>query len=156
MGVDDYIMKPFNPELLCEKVKSLLVRHEHFKRLYTQTLMLKPSVTEEGSENELFLKNVQQIIEENLTNPNFGVQELAKQLNMSQPTLYRKIKKCTDLSILEIITGVRMTIAASLILQRKYSMQEISEMVGFDSSNTFRKHFVAQFGVLPSKYGLEC
>jgi AraC-like DNA-binding protein len=71
---------------------------------------------------------------------------------MSQPTLYRKIKERSELSIIKVIRSIRMSKAASLIMEHKYSVLEISEMVGFNDPNTFRKHFIEQFGVLPSKY----
>ena len=75
---------------------------------------------------------------------------LADQLHMSQPTLYRKIKQRSELAAIDMIRSVRMSKAASLILENRYSMQEIAEMVGYN--DTLRKHFAAQFGVSPSKY----
>ena len=67
--------------------------------------------------------------------------------------LYRKVKQKTGLSIIEVIHGVRMSKAASIIMSGRYSsLTEVAEMVGYDSMISFRKQFVAQFGVLPSKY----
>ena len=79
---------------------------------------------------------------------------LAEQLNMSQPTLYRKIKQtsCSELSAIDMIRSVRMSKAASLIMENRYSIQEIAEMVGYSDTRTLRKHFTEQFGVSPSKY----
>ena len=153
MGADDYIMKPFNSELLKEKVSSLIKQREQLKRLYTKTLMLNnvPAVSE--SPKDTFMQEIIQIIEANLSNENFSVKTLADKLNMSQPSLYRKIKQNTNLSIIEVIRGVRMSKAATIIMSQQYtSLMEVAEMVGYDSMNAFRKHFVAQFGVLPSKY----
>lgn len=150
IGVDDYMMKPFNPEILKAKVENLIQRREHLKRIYTKSLMLKQT-TPEAEEDE-FMQKVINVIEANLANENFSVQMLAEQLNMSQPTLYRKIKERSELSIIKVIRSVRMSKAASLIMEHKYSILEISEMVGFNDPNTFRKHFTEQFGVLPSKY----
>ena len=150
LGVDDYMMKPFNPEILKAKVENLILRREHLKRIYTKSLMLKQTVQE--TEGDDFMQKVINVIEANLANEDFGVQMLAEQLNMSQPTLYRKIKERSELSIIKVIRSVRMSKAASLIMEHKYSILEISEMVGFNDPNTFRKHFTEQFGVLPSKY----
>ena len=99
-----------------------------------------------------FMQKVINVIEANLANEDFSVQMLAERLNMSQPTLYRKIKERSELSIIKVIRSIRMSKAASLIMEHKYSVLEISEMVGFNDPNTFRKHFIEQFGVLPSKY----
>ena len=77
----------------------------------------------------------------------------ATQYFKHQPTLYRKVKQKTGLSIIEVIHGVRMSKAASIIMSGRYSsLTEVAEMVGYDSMISFRKQFVAQFGVLPSKY----
>ena len=150
VGVDDYMMKPFNPEILKAKAENLILRREHLKRIYTKSLMLKQAEPE--TEEDEFMQKVINVIEANLANENFSVQMLADRLNMSQPTLYRKIKERSELSVIKVIRSVRMSKAASLIMEHKYSVMEVSEMVGFNDPNTFRKHFMEQFGVLPSRY----
>lgn len=154
IGVDDYIMKPFNPELLKEKVKALIEQRDLLRKLYAKTLMLDEEVLESSEDvQDVFMPKMLQIIEENLSNRNFTIKVLTDQLNMSQPTLYRKVKQKTGLSIIEVIHGVRMSKAASIIMSGRYSsLTEVAEMVGYDSMISFRKQFVAQFRVLPSKY----
>lgn len=154
IGVDDYIMKPFNPEFLKEKVKALIEQRDLLRKLYAKTLMLDEEVLESSEDvQDVFMPKMLQIIEENLSNRNFTIKVLTDQLNMSQPTLYRKVKQKTGLSIIEVIHGVRMSKAASIIMSGRYSsLTEVAEMVGYDSMISFRKQFVAQFGVLPSKY----
>ena len=154
IGVDDYIMKPFNPELLKEKVKALIEQRDLLRKLYAKTLMLDEEVLESSEDvQDVFMPKMLQIIEENLSNRNFTIKVLTDKLNMSQPTLYRKVKQKTGLSIIEVIHGVRMSKAASIIMSGRYSsLTEVAEMVGYDSMISFRKQFVAQFGVLPSKY----
>lgn len=154
IGVDDYIMKPFNPEFLKEKVKALIEQRDLLRKLYAKTLMLDEEVLESSEDvQDVFMPKMLQIIEENLSNRNFTIKVLTDKLNMSQPTLYRKVKQKTGLSIIEVIHGVRMSKAASIIMSGRYSsLTEVAEMVGYDSMISFRKQFVAQFGVLPSKY----
>lgn len=155
VGADDYMMKPFNPEILKSKVESLILQRERLKRIYTKTLMLKLKQTEEGEKEETsdnFIQQVVNVIEVNLSNEDFNVKMLADQLNMSQPTLYRKIKQHSELAAIEMIRSVRMSKAAELIMEKKYSIQEIAEMVGYNDTRTLRKHFAGQFGVSPSKY----
>lgn len=153
-GADEYMMKPFNPEILKSKVENLILQRERLKRIYTKTLMLKQQDTSkmDSENNDTFIQQVIHVVEENLSNENFNVKILADQLNMSQPTLYRKIKQRSELNAIEIIRSVRMSKAASLIMENKYSMQEIAEMVGYSDTRTLRKHFSEQFGVSPSKY----
>lgn len=154
IGVDDYIMKPFNPEVLKAKVENLIRMREQLKRIYTKTLMLKHTEEslEEEEQTDPFMQQVISIVEANLTNPDFSAKSLSGLLNLSQPTLYRKMKQQSNLSIIEVIRSIRISKAASLIMQKKYSVQEVAEMVGYNDINTFRKHFTNQFGVSPSRY----
>lgn len=156
IGVDDYMMKPFNPEILKSKVQNLILQRERLKRIYTKTLMLKQQESEsDGEENNApddFIRQIIHVIEAHLADENFNVKILADQLNMSQPTLYRKIKQRSELAAIDMIRSVRMSKAASLIMENRYTIQEIAEMVGYSDTRTLRKHFIEQFGVSPSKY----
>lgn len=100
----------------------------------------------------IFMQKVINIIEDNIANENFNVKILADALCMSQPTLYRKVKEHFHLTVTELIRKMRMNKAASLLAMRKYSILEITEMVGYNDYETFRKHFKSQFGVSASKY----
>lgn len=155
IGVDDYMMKPFNPEILKSKVRNLILQRERLKRIYTKTLMLKqqPETEEAGTPpTNQFIHQIIQVIEAHLADENFNVKMLAEQLNMSQPTLYRKIKQHSELNAIDMIRSVRMSKAASLLMENRYTMQQIAEMVGYSDTRTLRKHFTDQFGVSPSKY----
>lgn len=144
-GADDYMMKPFNPEILKAKVDNLILQREQLKRIYTKALMLKQK-SEEGEQEDAFLLQLIHVIEANIPNENFNVKMLAEQLNMSQPTLYRKVKQRSDLSVIDMIRSIRISKAASLILENRYSIQEITEMVGYSDTRTLRKHFMEHFG----------
>lgn len=150
-GADDYMMKPFNPEILKAKAENLIQQRERLKRIYTKALMLKQD-QENGAKEDAFLQQLIRVIEVNLSDENFNVKMLAEQLNMSQPTLYRKVKQRSEKSVIDMIRSIRISKAASLILENRYSIQEISEMVGYSDTRTLRKHFTEQFGVSPSKY----
>lgn len=159
IGADDYILKPFTPKILKAKVKSLIEGRLNLKKMYAK-LLLPP--LEEGaasgvnaSEGEIedpFISTVVKIIEENIQEADFSVKRLASDLNMSQPTLYRKVKQCTDFTIIELIRGVRMKKAATLLKKRQYSVQEVAEAVGYNDIPTFRKHFVDTYGTTPSTF----
>lgn len=73
-------------------------------------------------------------------------------MNVSRPTLYRKIKAISDLSPNELIRISRLKKAAELILQNKFSLSEISEKVGFSSQSYFSRSFSKQFEISPSEY----
>ena len=99
-----------------------------------------------------FISSLVKIIEENIREADFNVKKLASEMNMSQPTLYRKVKQSTDFTIIELIRGVRMKKAAVLLKKKIYAVQEVAEMVGYNDIPTFRKHFVDAFGTTPSTY----
>lgn len=159
LGADDYIMKPFNPEILRTKVKCLIKNRMELKQIYTKLIM--PSVTGNESQEENtktvtiedpFITQILNIVNENLQNPEFNVKKLAEMLNMSQPTLYRRVKQLTNFTIIELIRGVRLKRSAELLRTHKYNVQEVAEMVGYNDIPTFRKHFVDFYGTTPSTF----
>lgn len=154
-GADDYIRKPFNPEVLLSKTKHLLKMRRQLKQIYTKALLNTPKQkTEEDTETNIdpFMQQIITCIEANISNSDFNAKQLADIMNMSQATLYRKLKKHTDLTAVELIRNMRMTQAALLLTNSKYSIVEIAERVGFNDLPTFRKHFTDMFGTSPSKY----
>lgn len=161
LGADDYILKPFTPRILKLKVKNLIEGRTNLKEMYTRFLTapmveeekgMEGAVAEEVQIEDPFISNVVKIIEENIQEADFNVKKLASDLNMSQPTLYRKVKQCTDYTIIELIRGVRLRKAAILLKEKSYSVQEVAEMVGYNDIPTFRKHFVDMFKTTPSTY----
>lgn len=154
-GADDYIRKPFNPEVLLSKTKHLLKMRRQLKQIYTKALLNTPKQkTEEDTETNIdpFMQQIISCIEANISNSDFNAKQLADIMNMSQATLYRKLKKHTDLTAVELIRNMRMTQAALLLTNSEYSIVEIAERVGFNDLPTFRKHFTDMFGTSPSKY----
>lgn len=153
MGADDYLQKPMSSKLLKAKVDNIIKSRENLKQVYANRLI--SPIQKEDSQSVIedeFMKRVIELVEEHMHEIDFGVINLAKMLNMSQPTLYRKVKQCTDFNIAELIRGVRLKRAAQLLLNEEYPIQEVVEKVGYNDSATFRKHFMKQYGVTPSMY----
>ena len=156
-GADDYITKPFDVEILRSKLNSLVKRREQLKQYFTNTLAgtsnADPDTNEPSVPSNPFMDLVVKNIEMHLDDSTFEAKVLADSLNMSLPTLYRKIKQFSDCSILELTRTIRLKKAAELIQTQQYSVQEVSEMVGFNDTATFRKRFTEQYGTTPSQYG---
>ena len=152
-GADDYITKPFDVEILRSKINSLMKKRDDMKRYFSNS-----SAASHNEENTLstnpFMDAVVKNIEKHLDDSTFEAKVLADSLNMSLPTLYRKIKQYSDLSILELTRNIRLKKAAELLASQQYSVQEVAEMVGFNDTATFRKRFTEQYGVTPSQYGI--
>lgn len=152
-GADDYITKPFDVEILRSKINSLMKKRDDMKRYFSNS-----SAASHNEENTLstnpFMDAVVKNIEKHLDDSTFEAKVLADSLNMSLPTLCRKIKQYSDLSILELTRNIRLKKAAELLASQQYSVQEVAEMVGFNDTATFRKRFTEQYGVTPSQYGI--
>lgn len=152
-GADDYITKPFDVEILRSKINSQMKKRDDMKRYFSNS----PAVSHD-EESTLpanpFMDAVVKNIEKHLDDSTFEAKVLADSLNMSLPTLYRKIKQYSDLSILELTRNIRLKKAAELLASQQYSVQEVAEMVGFNDTATFRKRFTEQYGVTPSQYGI--
>lgn len=152
-GADDYITKPFDVEILRSKINSLMKKRDDMKRYFSNS-----SAASHNEENTLstnpFMDAVVKNIEKHLDDSTFEAKVLADSYSMSLPTLYRKIKQYSDLSILELTRNIRLKKAAELLASQQYSIQEVAEMVGFNDTATFRKRFTEQYGVTPSQYGI--
>lgn len=151
-GADDYITKPFDVEILRSKINSLMKKREEMKRYFAGSATTEEEGVQALQSNP-FMDAVVKNIEKHLDDSTFEAKVLADSLNMSLPTLYRKIKQYSDMSILELTRNIRLKKAAQLLLSQQYSVQEVSEMVGFNDTATFRKRFTEQYGVTPSQYG---
>lgn len=160
-GADDYITKPFDLEILRSKLISQLKRREQMRSFYTQsptskgetTVVVPAPLNEIETAGNIFMEKVVKTIEQHLDDPCFDAKFLADEMSMSIPTLYRKVKAFSNCSILELTRSIRIKRAAELILQQRYSILEVCEMVGFNDMATFRKRFTEQYGVNPSQYG---
>lgn len=163
LGADDYIPKPFTSGVLKAKVRNLINSRQMLKQTYAKLFMMPgrdEAMTEESTEKQEeevkvedpFISSILKIVEENIGEADFSVKKLAASMNMSQPTLYRKVKQSTDYTIIELIRGVRMRRAGVLLKTKQYGVQEVAEMVGYNDIPTFRKHFVDAFGTTPSTY----
>ena len=102
--------------------------------------------------DEEFLEALNNIIYENIENSALDVEQLARKMNMSRPTFYRKIKVVSDLTPNELINLARLKKAAELLAEGNYKIYEVAEKVGYNSQTNFGRSFLKQFGITPRDY----
>ncbi len=152
-GADAYITKPFDAGLLKLQVKNLLKSRENLVAKFKKDVILEPKeqISSE-SIDEVFLKNAMEIIENNMSNPEFNVNFFTNKIHMSQSVLYRKIKVLTGQSISEFIRTVRLKRASQLLIQTEMNISDIAYDIGFNDLKYFRKCFKQIFEMSPSEY----
>ena len=102
--------------------------------------------------DEQFLEHLNDIIMQQLDNPQLDGEFLAETLNVSRPTLYRKIKAISNLTIHELINLARLKKAAELLAEGRYRVFEVSNITGFSSPNHFNRIFFKQFNMSPTSF----
>lgn len=152
IGADVYIEKPFSPEFLQVQASSLIANRNKIKAYFSSSPLLHLKSMATSKADEQFLERIQCILDKNISNPDLDVEHLANNMNMSRPTLYRKIKSMSSYTPNELIHVSRLKKAAELLNQGELKIYEISEMVGYSSQTHFGRVFSKQFGMSPTEY----
>jgi signal transduction histidine kinase/ligand-binding sensor domain-containing protein/DNA-binding response OmpR family regulator len=151
-GADVYIDKPFSQKHLQAQIHSLLTNRNKLKQYFASVPMANINTIAYSRSDENFLLGISDIIHRHLTNQQFGVEQLARLMNMSRPTLYRKIKALANLSPNELITVTRLKRAAELLTSEDLKIYEVAEKVGYSEASNFSRDFTKQFNMSPSEY----
>lgn len=152
LGADAYIEKPFSPAHLQAQVASLLNNRNRVREHFAQSPQAEISSMAHTHSDEAFLEQLSKIIHQQMDDQDLDVEKLATLMNMSRPTLYRKIKGISHMTPHELINLTRLKKAADLLTQGRYRVAEISDMVGYQSQNNFGRNFLKQFGMTPTEY----
>lgn len=153
-GADSYITKPFSSDLLRARVFNLMQMRSHLADLTKESRLYKKKKLADslGQIDREFLERLIRIIKERSYSEEVDNEFLARVVNMSYSTLYRKLKALTGLSVNEFIRKVKMDYAEELLLTGKYTISEIAFQVGINSADYFRQCFKKEFGTTPSEY----
>ncbi len=152
LGADAYIEKPFSKELLLAQIASLINNRSMIREYFARSPLVHIKSMAHSKADEQFLETLHETINGNMDDLSLDVEKLAKLLNITRITLYRKIKTITNLTPIELITVTRLKKAASLLLQGDYRIYEVAEMAGFSSQSNFARSFQKQFGMSPTDY----
>jgi signal transduction histidine kinase/DNA-binding response OmpR family regulator/ligand-binding sensor domain-containing protein len=151
-GADDYITKPFNSKILATRIKNLIELRRQLQQKIQKQMLLQPAEIAVSSMDREFIKEMQEIIEKNLSESGFNVEELSKKLYMNRATVYRKILALTGESPTGFIRSYRLKRAAQLLRDKFGTVSQVASAVGFDNPAYFAKCFKEKFHQLPSSY----
>jgi len=151
-GADAYIEKPFSPEYLNVQISNLLINRNKIKEHFANSPLAHIKSMAYSKADEEFLEELNNMIYANIENADLDVEQLAKKMNMSRPTFYRKIKVVSDLTPNELINLARLKKAAELLAEGNYKIYEVANMVGYNSQTNFGRSFLKQFGITPRDY----
>ena len=151
-GADDYIIKPFDKELLVARVTNLLTSRNNLQQYYLDTITLKTNPVKVPAGYQDFLNECIQVVENNLDEEGFNVKTMAKKMGMSHSSLYTRIKAISGQSVNAFIRSIRLRRAAVLLLSTELNINEVAFEIGLADLKYFRAQFHKLYGMNPSEY----
>jgi AraC-like DNA-binding protein/CheY-like chemotaxis protein len=151
-GADAWMEQPLPGDHLRAQLNNLLANRRRLKACYAQSPLFTHYSKAATLGNRSFLSRLGSIIAEHLPDTGLNVDVLARLMNISRPTLYRKIRCISDRTPNELVNSIRLDRAAALLSTGDAKILEIAKMVGFHSRSNFGKAFVKYFGVTPMEY----
>jgi len=152
VGADAYIEKPFAFEHLLAQMSNLLANRNMMKEYFARSPLTHIKGIAVSKADKDFLERLNRVIYDNITDMDLDVEQLSAMMNMSRPTLYRKIKGLSDLTPNELINLTRLKKGAELLAEGNYKINEVANMIGYSLPTNFSRDFQRQFGVSPSHY----
>ena len=151
-GADDYITKPFNMEVLKLRICKMIEMNIKRQEIFNQEIKIEPSrITITPLDQQLIEKAIA-IVEDNINETEFSVEELASSLNISRSYFYKKMIKITGKKPIEFIKTIRMKRAQQLLTESQMQISEIAYILGYNSPKVFSKHFKDEFNISPSEF----
>jgi AraC-like DNA-binding protein len=151
-GADEYLAKPFSLDILLLRISNLIKNQQRRQQEFFEKIEVNPREITITSLDEQLIQRALTLIEDNMDNCDYTVQQLSNDLNMDRTVLYKKLQSITGLAPLEFIRSIRLKRAAQLLVQGQYPVTEVAEMVGFNTQKYFSRYFKEAFGVNPSQY----
>jgi signal transduction histidine kinase/ligand-binding sensor domain-containing protein/DNA-binding response OmpR family regulator len=151
-GADDYIPKPFNIDFLEARIEQLLTSRRILKEKFSKEFYSEPSNIPFTNADKVFLQKLIKLVEDNLAEEDFLVNDIAQGIGMSKTNLYRKVLALTNQSVADFVRNIRLKKAAHLLLSNEYSVSEVASHVGFKDTSHFIKSFTRQYNYTPKKF----
>ena len=151
-GADAYIRKPFSWDILLSRIRNLTAQKQQRQQSFNENIAISPNSITISTLDEQLIEKALAIIEKNISNSGYSIEDLSTDMAMSRVTLYRKINSITGNTPSEFVKNVRLKKAAELLLQGQLTVAEVSYSVGFSTPSHFTQSFKKTFGVLPTQY----
>lgn len=151
-GADAYLEKPISLGLLAAQIGTILRKRDYLRKMLSQPDPGRLSSIATHDRDREFLDRIEAIILDNLSNPDFSVDHIAKHLAISRSGLYAKLSSLSETPPNELIRVVRLRKAAEYLEMGEYRVNEICYLVGFNSPSYFTRCFVKQYGKTPKEY----
>jgi signal transduction histidine kinase/ligand-binding sensor domain-containing protein/CheY-like chemotaxis protein len=152
IGADDYIPKPFDINLLIARIKNLIESRRKLKKHFSRDLQPDPALMTSSGADQQFLQKALEIVEQNFSDPGFGVEEFVEKMSISRSLLHKKLSALTDQSAGDFITSIRLKKAARLLQSSNKNISEVAYEIGFNDPKYFSRIFRKYFGTTPSEY----
>jgi len=153
LGADDYITKPFDIALLMARCNNLLNGRRILQERFAHSTDISPYTLASNEMDRNFLEKANRIIEENMANPYFGINEFSQEMNLGRTSLFNKIKGITGQTPNDFMITLKMKKATFLLTNNpELNISDITYRLGFNSPKYFSKCFKEQFGMTPSDY----
>lgn len=150
-GADDYITKPFDIEVLDQKVMNMMRLKEKIRSRFKIEMISEPTKVATQSPDEKFMIKAMKVIEDNLSDADFDIEKFAVEVGVSRMQLYRKMNAITGMTVKEFIRNIRIKRAKQLLEDGAMTVSEVAYNVGFKDIAYFRKCFKQQVGINPSE-----
>jgi signal transduction histidine kinase/ligand-binding sensor domain-containing protein/DNA-binding response OmpR family regulator len=154
-GIDDYITKPFDIDLLLLRINKRLEIRDLYHKKFQKHIEINPADIEVSSIDQILIKKAIAYVEKNISESDFSVEDLSQELGMSRVYLYKKLLAITGKTPIEFIRIIRLKRAVQLLEKSDLSVSEIAYSVGFNNPRYFTKYFKDEYGLLPSQYQQE-
>ena len=152
IDADAYIVKPFNPEILKKTISNLLSNRERLKDKFHTQLEGKVEPIEIKAFDDVLMEKILKIINSNLSNPKLNVEMLGASVGFSRVHIHRKLKELTGQSARDFIRTIRLEQAKNLLKQKKLTISQVADAVGFVSLSHFSASFREFYGISPKEY----
>lgn len=151
-GADDYIVKPFDMSVLKARIRNILNERQRLREaiLYSSNASARNEYSNKLDQE--FMDKVISVVQKELANSEFQINDLCRELAMSRTAFYNKLKSLTGLGPNDFIRIYRLERSKEYLADHRYSIAEVSDMVGFSDAKYFSVCFKKQFGVSPSRF----